>query len=99
MTTKAATKERASIKERICRALDVSPDAFCNDVLVELRGRNRVKIEGKLRILSYTQDKISLQTAHGRLNIAGKRLFCSVYSKGCVTVDGYVISIGFEEEE
>ena len=102
MTTKATKdariKERGSIRERICHALDVSPDAFCNDVLVELRGRNRVRIEGKLRILSYTPSKISLQTARGKFSIVGKRLFCSVYSQGCVLVDGYVVSLGFEEE-
>lgn len=96
---RSKTGDRQSMKERLCRALDLNPDAFGQDVLVELRGRNRVKVEGKLKILSYSPDEIRLRTSRGKLNIVGKRLFCSVYSQNCVLVDGLIISVGFEEEK
>ena len=96
---KIGAEERGGVKERLCRALDINPDAFCKDVLVELRGRNRVKVEGKLKILSYSPEIIRLRTSKGRLCIMGKRLFCSVYSQECVLVDGLIASVSFEEEK
>ena len=90
--------ERASLREKICRSLDLSPDAIGNDAVIEIRGQNRVSIQGKLRMLSYSPIEIRLLTKNGELDIVGSRLFCSAYSKENIIIDGKITSVSFKED-
>ena len=91
-------RERASLKEKICRSLDLYPDALGNDAVIEIRGRNRVNVQGKLRMISYSLTEIRLLTKNGELDIIGSRLFCSSYSKGNLIIDGKISSVSFKED-
>ena len=90
--------ERASLREKICRSLDLYPDALGNAAVIEIRGQNRVNIQGKLRMLSYSPTEIRLLTKNGELNIIGNRLFCSAYSKESLIIDGKISSVSFKED-
>ena len=92
-------KDRASVRERLCHALDVQPDVFPFESFVEIRGRNCVAVRGSGRVLTYTDKLIRLTLAKGVLRIEGERLCCSAYHYGAAVVDGRIICVCFEEEE
>lgn len=90
--------ERMGFRERICKVLDIQPDIFDKDTLIELRSRNKVTVRGKAKILSYSPTAVRLQTGNGELCIDGKRLFCSSYSKSFIEINGLISAICFREE-
>ncbi len=92
-------KERPTLTERINAKLDIPPDILPGGTLVELRGRNSLNISGKTRILFYTPERIVLSVGKDVLSIVGRRLVCTAYHPHSITIDGYVINVGFEEEE
>ena len=91
------TNSRATIRERICNALDIVPDTMPRTGMIEIRGRNSVCIKEGGRILSYTPDRISVQMGGGDVEIRGERLVCTAYRRGTVRIDGYIFSVGFLE--
>lgn len=92
-------RDRATVKERLCHALDVQPDVFPRESFVEIRGRGYVAVRGSGRVLTYTDKLIRLTLAEGVLRIEGDRLCCSAYHYGAAVVDGRITSVCFEEEE
>lgn len=90
--------ERASVRERISRALEIPSDVFTGEVSVHVRGRNHVEISGSGVIREYTDEKISLRIRGGEICIRGRRLLCTAYRRGEVTITGQVRSVSFEEE-
>ena len=92
-----APKEKIGLRERICKSLDLQPDILERDNLIEIRGRNKITVRGKCRILSYSPDSVRLKTQDGELNIIGKRLFCSSYSRGSIEIDGLISDLSFKE--
>ena len=91
-------EQKGSIKERVCKALDIYPDVFPGTCTVEIRGRNLVIVRECGRILLYTPQQISVEVRKGRVQIYGKRLECTAYHKGSIMVDGYIDSVSFEED-
>ncbi len=91
-------EERGSVKERLCRALDLPPDVFPGESLVEIRGRGFLSVSGCRGILDYTPDEIRLSLRKGSLRVEGKRLICTSYLAGAVGIDGQILSVRFEEE-
>lgn len=89
--------DRADIRERICRALDIVPDTFPKTGTVEIRGRNYVCIKECGRIILYTPEKITVAINNGAVSVYGKRLSCTSYSDNAVSIDGYVETVAFEE--
>ena len=90
---KAKNAERADIKERVCKALDIVPDSVFKDGTVEIRGRNSVMIREGGRILHYSDELVSIEYGKGRVEVKGKRLCCSAYYRGVVRVDGLIRSV------
>ena len=86
------------LREKVCSALDITPDMLPGAGTVEIRGRNSVNIKEGGRILLYTPEKITVSIHHGRVSVIGKRLVCAAYVKGDLRIDGYVESVAFEEE-
>ena len=92
-------KEKIDLRERICKALDLQPDISEHDTLVQIRGRNKTTVHGARRIISYSPTEVRLDTKRGELQISGKRLFCSSYSRGFVEIEGLINNIVFGEAE
>ena len=90
---------KATVRERLCHTLDIQPDIFLGGTLVEIRGRNAVTVRGGGRITVYTEEEIRLLTREGAVSIRGRRLCCSSYCKGTVSVDGRISSVSFEEAD
>lgn len=89
--------ERADLRERLCHALDIVPDTLGGAGTVEIRGRNYVNIKEGGRILLYTPEKITVDSPAGAVTVEGRRLVCTSYTTGAVTVDGFVERVSFEE--
>ena len=86
------------LRERLCQALDLAPDCFSGECLVELRGRYAVTVRGGGRILLYTPEEIRIALCRGCLCVVGERLVCSSYYVGAVGIEGLIGGIFFEEE-
>ena len=94
---KGKGRERVGFSEFVCKSLDIQPDVFVNDTLIEIRGRNKLTVRGGGKMLSYSPDEIRLLLKKGELRIEGKRLFCGSYSKGFIEIDGLINSVCFKE--
>ncbi len=95
-------KERASerpmsMREKLCKSLDIPPDLFFGQSFLELRGRESMTVKGCGKILLYTPDEIRIALKKGYLRVCGKRLVCTSYHAGAVGIDGAIETIAFEE--
>ena len=90
---------KGAFKEKLCEALDITPDTFFSASSVIVRDGRSVEIENGGRIISYTPDEIEVSLKKGRLKICGKRLSCVSFCKGAVRIDGRICSIHFGEDE
>lgn len=90
--------EKADLRERLCRSLDLPPDCLPGAGLLEIRGQNSMTVKGCGRILTYTPELIRIGLKKGVLGIYGKRLCCTSYYVGAVGIDGWIEAIRFEEE-
>lgn len=97
-TEKKRNTEGESFRERVCRALDIPPDVFSGECVVEIRGRGAVSVSGGGKILLYTPEKIKISLSRGSVSICGKRLTCTSYHAGAVCIDGHIVTVTFEEE-
>lgn len=91
--------ETASLRERICRGLDLVPDCLPGECMVELRGRHAVTVNGGGKILLYTPEEIRIALKRGILCVVGRRLVCTSYYVGAVGIEGLICGISFEEGE
>ena len=94
-------KPKQRMSERLCEALDLPTELLPRHSLVEIHGRNLVKIQGAGRILLYTHDeiRISLCSHDGVLCIKGQELCCNSYNMGAIGIQGVIQSVGFCEKE
>ena len=65
---KLRSEEERGLRERLCRALDLAPDCFSGECLVELRGRYAATVRGGGRILLYTPEEIRIRWEDQILN-------------------------------
>ena len=95
------SKDKNSVGERICRALELPADLLPHKSSVEIRGRSLVKIHGGGAILLYSPEeiRISLCDRSGYLSVKGKALCCNSYNMGAVGIEGRIKSVAFEEGE
>ena len=96
---KGKKTDKAEMRERLCHALDIQPDVFPLETMIEIRGRSSVTVKGSGKVLTYTDSVIRLCVRKGVLRIEGKRLCCASYHVGAAVIDGYVRLVCFEEEE
>ena len=86
------------LKERLCGALDIAPNAFPNTGSIELRGRSSLCIRDGGRILEYTPERIAVKLPKGSIAVMGRGLCCTTYHKGSVRVDGKIDTLSFLED-
>ena len=89
--------ETRSVRERICRQLDIVPDCLPGECMVELRGRHEVIVSGGGKILLYTPEQIRIALKRGALSVVGQRLVCTSYYVGAVGIEGLIFGVSFEE--
>lgn len=84
-------------RERLCRMLDISPEALIGGHAVEIEGRSFVKIRGGGSILLYTptEIRVSLRKKNEFVSVCGKDLSCSTYNRGALGVEGLIDSVSF----
>jgi len=92
-------EKRGELRERLCRRLDLSPDLFSGEGLVEIRGRGAVTVRGGGRILLYTPEEIRIAMGKYTISVSGDALVCTSYYQGAVGVDGRIFAVSFEEGE
>ncbi|MBQ8331463.1 MAG: YabP/YqfC family sporulation protein [Clostridia bacterium] len=88
--------ERAGIRERMTKSLDLPPDLLGGG-WIEIRGRNEVTVKGCGKILLYTPEEIRVGFGKDCLSVRGKRLVCTSYYVGAVGIEGYICGLSFEE--
>ena len=96
---KRKSTDKADLRERLCTALDISPDLLPGGFSVDLRGRNQVSISGGGRILLYTPERVSICVPSGRVTVTGKRLRCVSYLAGAVDIQGHIDGVLLEDKE
>ena len=94
---KSVKERKLGVAERICRALDIEPDALPNSSLVEIRGRSAVSISGGGKILTYTDEEIRVASKKGAISIIGRHLICSSFCVGKIRIEGRIKSVKFED--
>lgn len=86
------------MRERLCHALDIQPDIFLGETLIELRGRNSLTVRGGGGITAYGEGEIRFKLRRGELSVKGERLACASFERGAAVVDGNIFSVSFEED-
>ncbi len=88
---------KPTFKEKLCRRLDIQPDVFLGESMIEIRGKNSVCVRGGCYILVYRPEEIVLAFKDHNVAIRGERLICTSYNAGAVIVDGHIGGVSFEE--
>ena len=98
MKKKTGEGKDIQMSERLCRCLDITPDGYSGEGMIELRGRNYMKLHGRGKILSYTPEEIKIKLKRDCLTVRGKRLYCASFYKDSVGIEGLICDISFQEE-
>lgn len=94
-------KDKNSLGERICKALELPSDILIHKSSVEIHGRTLVKIHGGGAILLYspTEMRIALRDRGTAISVKGKELTCNSYNMGSVGIEGRILSVSFLESD
>ena len=92
-------REKEDFREWALRCLDVEPDTWLGGWQLQMRGRNRLTVYGRGRLLTYTPQQIRLSLPGCVLSLRGKRLCCIAYHADSVGIEGYFEGLELEEEE
>ena len=94
-------KDKNSISERICRALDLPAEILPRATTVEIHGTSLVKLQGAGAISLYSPEEIRvrLKGRAGHISVKGGSLCCSSYNMGAVGIEGRIHSVTFVEED
>ena len=94
-------EKKPPLAERICRALDIPPEAVSRTAYIELHGRTLLKIRDGGRILLYTAEKIKIALPRSKdiLTVIGSGLSCSFFNLGSVGIEGNILTITFDDEK
>lgn len=89
--------QRIRATEWLERKFDISPDIL-SGIRIEIRGQNRLLLQGCRKILLYSEREMLLDLGSTRLRVCGERLWCSSFLSGALGVSGSIRSVAFEEE-
>lgn len=94
-------EKKPPIVERICRAIDIMPEAVSHTTYIEIHGRSLLKIKDGGKILQYTHEKIRIALPHTDdvLTVKGNELICSFYNMGAIGIEGNISAVSFADEE
>lgn len=89
--------DKMGAAEWLEKKFDISPDLL-SGIRIEIRGQNRLLLEGCRKILKYGEEEMLLDLGKVRLRVRGKRLWCTSFISGALGVGGQITSVSFEEE-
>ena len=93
---KSKNKQRMRASEWLERKFDISPDLW-SGVRVEIRGQNKLLLEGCRKILKYDEREMLLDLGKIYLRVCGERLWCTSFISGALGIGGHIVSVCFEE--
>lgn len=88
-------KNKVSVLEKLNKSLDIDASLICRGFSAELRGKYRVDLCGVKRIISYSEEEISLNTVEGVLYIRGKRLSATSFKRNVIIIEGDIVTLSF----
>lgn len=80
------------------KKFDISPD-ITSGIRIEIKGQNRLLLEGCRKILKYGEQEMLLDLGKTRLRVCGERLWCTSFISGALGVGGQITSVIFEAKE
>ena len=92
--------EKRGLIEYLATKAELPSDVLTGEFRIELRGRNTLFMQGCRRILKYSPEEMKIAAKGFEISIKGRRLVCSAYYGGNITVDGFIEGIelsGVEE--
>lgn len=89
-------EDRMSAAEWLEKRFDISPD-LASGIRIEIRGQNRLLLQGCKKILKYGEQEMLLDLGKTRLRVCGERLWCTSFISGALGVGGLIRSVCFEE--
>lgn len=89
---------RMGAMEWLERKFDISPDLL-DGVRIEMRGQNKLVLQGCRKILKYGEEEMLLDLGKTRLRVCGQRLWCTSFISGALGVGGHICSVSFEGGE
>ena len=92
-------KRKKRLYERAAELFGLPSDAvgLSDGFMAEMRGRCGVTVRGCRRILSYSEEAVTLLTRDGRVTVKGAGLTCATYYRGAIGIDGRIDALTFEE--
>ncbi len=101
MSKENKKEDKRSFLEYLAVKSDIGGDSLAGDLYMEMRGKNCLLVKGCRRILGYSPETVVLEIKKDKLTVKGKRLVCTSFHSGSVSVEGVILSLAFcaEEEE
>ena len=90
--------KRMGAAEWLEKRFDITPDLL-DGVRIEIRGQNKLLLQGCRRILKYGEEEMLLDLGKTRLRVSGERLWCTSFISGALGVGGRIRAVSFEGEE
>lgn len=89
------SKQSKQTTNKIITTLDLPKDLFLGYPNISLCGNREIYISNHRGILSYGQDEMIILIKDYQIQIQGKHLCISSYSKEELTIHGYIRSLEF----
>lgn len=99
MSKNKKKEDKRTILEYLAVMGDIGGDSLAGDIYLEMRGKNSLLVKGCRRILGYSPETVVLEVKNDKLTVRGKRLVCTSFHSGSVSVEGVILSLGFSGEE
>ena len=96
---KKPRSEGRGIIEYLAIKAELPADALTGEFRIEMRGRNTLFMQGCRRILKYSPEEMIMAAKGFEVSIKGRRLVCSAYHGGTVTIEGLVEGVSLSGEE
>ena len=90
-------QDKPSLLGRIGERFEVDADMIRRGEWIEIKGRNRVEINGVKKIGLYSDTCVRLILGKGSVTVKGCALTCVFYQRGAAAVEGTVESVSFVE--
>lgn len=88
-------ESRKQISNKIIHTLDLPEDLFLGLANISLIGNKEIYISNHQGILSYEEDETNILLKNFQIQIKGKGLQITSYSKEDITISGYIRSLEF----
>ena len=93
-------RKKGRVFQRLTQGLGLTDGIWQGGFGFSVSGRRELTAHGCRRILTYGDTLIRLLLEGDTvLAVTGTGLLCTVFRAGCVTMEGHIIALGFEEAE